>query len=124
MRLIVLAALAASVALAADSDFNGRWDIRVPKEPRARAWWLEVEGAGTPGIKGRFVGFPGGNTDPIPEIRVTDGILHFSADRGQGQKKVHLEYTAKLVGEARRRDAQREHDARMDRSARARNHGA
>jgi len=97
MRLFVLAGLAATLCLAGDSDFNGRWDIRVPKEPRARAWWLEVSGAGTPGIKGNFVGFTGGNTDPIPQIAIKDGVLHFSADRGQGQKKVHLAYTAKIV---------------------------
>ena len=30
------------------SDFNGRWDISVPKEPRARAWWLEVDGRRNP----------------------------------------------------------------------------
>src|SRR5579863_2277591 len=97
MRVIIFALLAASLSLAADSDFTGRWDIRVPKEPRARSWWLEVIGAGTPGIKGNFVGFPGGDTDPIPQIAVQDGVLHFSADRGQGEKKTHLEYTARFV---------------------------
>jgi hypothetical protein len=98
MRLFIVAAIAASLSMAADSDFNGRWDITVPKEPRARSWWLEVSGAGTGNIKGSFVGFPGGNTDPIPQMAVKDGVLHFSADRGQGQKTVHLEYTAKIAG--------------------------
>src|ERR1700722_4164957 len=98
MRVILFALFAASMGLAADTDFNGRWDIRVPKEPRNRSWWLEVNGAGTPGINGSFVGFPGGNTDPIPQIAIQDGVLHFSADRGEGEKKVHLEYTAKFVG--------------------------
>jgi hypothetical protein len=98
MKLLLVTLLACSCCLAADSDFNGRWDLRVPKEPRARAWWLEVQGAGTPAIKGSFVGFPGGNTDPIPQISVTNGVLHFSADRGQGQKKTHLEYTVRLNG--------------------------
>ena len=98
MRVFLLAGLAVFTCLGADSDFNGRWDIRVPKEPRSRAWWLEVQGAGTPGIKGSFVGFPGGNTDPIPQIAIENGVLRFSADRGQGQKKQHLEYTAKVTG--------------------------
>ena len=98
MRLIILAVAAASLGCAADSDFNGRWDLRVPKEPRARAWWLEVEGAGTPAIKGRFVGFPGGDTDRIPQISVKGGVLHFSADRGEGANKVHLDYTARVSG--------------------------
>jgi hypothetical protein len=89
----LLASLAATQCLAADSDFNGRWDIRVPKEPRSRAWWLEVQGAGTPNIRGSFVGFTGGNTDPIPQIAIENGVLHFSADRG----KAHLAYTARFV---------------------------
>jgi hypothetical protein len=88
MRLILLIAAFASLGLAADSDFNGRWDINVPKEPRHRAWWLEVSGAGTPEIKGTFVGFPGGNTDPIPKISIDHGVLHFARER---------EYSARLV---------------------------
>ena len=43
------------------TGFNGRWDITVPNESRARAWWLEVTGAGTPNLAGKFVGAPGGN---------------------------------------------------------------
>jgi hypothetical protein len=88
MRQLLLLAALASSGLAADSDFNGRWDISVPKEPRARSWWLEVSGAGTPEIKGSFVGFPGGNTDPIPKISIDQGVLHFSRER---------EYSAQLV---------------------------
>ena len=79
-----------SYGFSADSGFNGRWDISVPKEPRNRAWWLEVIGAGTPGIRGNFVGFPGGNTDRIPQIEIRDGVLHFS-------KGPDLQYSAKLV---------------------------
>jgi hypothetical protein len=96
MRLILFVLVAAAWGLAGDADFNGRWDISVPKEPRARSWWLEVSGAGTAQIKGSFVGFPGGNTDAIPQIDLQNGVLHFSADRVQGKNKVHLEYTAKL----------------------------
>src|ERR1035441_1318715 len=103
MRIFLLAFLTATLALeaglAGDGGFNGRWDIGVPKEPGNRGWWLEVNGAGTPEIKGSFVGFPGGNTDPIPQIAIENGVLHFSADRGQGKNKLHLEYTAKLDGD-------------------------
>jgi hypothetical protein len=67
----------ATTAVAADKDFNGRWDIKVLNEPRNRVWWLEVEGAGTPGVKGTFVGAPGGQVDPIPQIHVADGTLEF-----------------------------------------------
>jgi len=69
-------------AAAADQDFNGRWDITVLDESRERAWWLEVSGAGTPAVKGRFVGAPGGNMDDIPEIAVRNGELVFSFLRG------------------------------------------
>jgi hypothetical protein len=85
----------ACTAIAADSAFNGRWDITVTNEPRLRAWWLEVEGAGTSSIHGRFVGFPGGNMDPIQKIWVDGGALKFTFDNNRG---VHQEYTARLAG--------------------------
>lgn len=75
---------------AADSDFNGRWDITVPNEARARVWWLEVTGAGTPKIAGRFVGAEGGGMDPITRISTKDGELIFTLKKGT--------YRAKLVG--------------------------
>jgi hypothetical protein len=104
MKAILLAGLAATLCLAGEADFNGRWDISVPKEPKARAWWLEVSNAGTPEIKGRFVGFPGGNMDDIPKIAIEGERLHFSADR---PNNVHLDYYARfengrLEGEMRR----------------------
>ena len=94
MRFSLVAVFVTTVCIGADRDFNGRWDLRVPKEPRSRAWWLEVEGAGTPGIKGTLVGFPGGNTDVIPKIAVEEGRLHFSVD---SSNKVHIDYYARLV---------------------------
>ena len=39
--------LAAVPAMAADSDFNGRWDITTLTQPRPRAWWVELNGAGS-----------------------------------------------------------------------------
>ncbi len=69
------------VCAAADSDYNGRWDLTVPNESRARAWWLEVTGAGTPNIAGKFVGAPGGQLDVIPKIGVKNGQLEFAFDR-------------------------------------------
>ncbi len=103
MRSVLLFSLAVA-CLAADSDFNGRWDISVPKEPRARAWWLEVTGAGTPALAGKFVGAPGGQLDVIPQIRVAGGQLEFVFERkystpgnprtGPERKGI---YTAKLV---------------------------
>ena len=78
MRVFFLLILCTTVsAFGGDKDFNGRWNIEVPKEPRHRAWWLEVTGAGTPKIKGRFVGSPGGDMKDIPEISVASGKLRF-----------------------------------------------
>ena len=96
MRLLFLPLLLLAPAWAGDEQFNGRWDIKVPHESKSRVWWLEVEGAGSGGpLKGRFVGFPGGNTDDIPEMSIHDGELTFSADRN----KQHLVYHARLKGD-------------------------
>jgi hypothetical protein len=99
MRNCVLLLLLAALPLpAADAGFNGRWDIEIPKEPRHHTWWLEVTGAGTPGIKGRFVGFPGGDMLDIQKIWIDNGELHYTFDRS-GQKAVmHQEYKLKQDG--------------------------
>ena len=81
-------------AFAGDEQFNGRWDIKVINEPRNRAWWLEVTGAGTSALKGRFVGFPGGDTNDIPEMAISAGELTFKWDRN----KDHQVYRARLAG--------------------------
>lgn len=64
-----------------DQQFNGRWDITVKGDNSPRAWWLEVSGAGSEKIKGKFVGAPGGQVDDIPNVSVYDGELRFSFDR-------------------------------------------
>lgn len=104
-NLFVLAAWVALAGIAADKDFNGRWNISVPNEPRARAWWLEVAGAGSPKIAGKFVGAPGGQLDAIPNIAVKNGELEFSFERryvnpGQGGSNAMNKgiYRARLVG--------------------------
>ncbi len=96
--------LLAAACHAAPADFNGRWNIKVENEPRNRAWWLEVTGAGTPGIKGRFVGAPGGQMDAIPAIRV-DGqelVWEFERAYSRGQPKSKGVYRARLEGGALR----------------------
>jgi len=75
------------------SGFDGRWNIAVHNSPRGRAWWLEVQGAGTPAIKGRFVGFPGGDLNDIQRIWIEDGELRFTFD----DRSVHQDYRASLV---------------------------
>jgi hypothetical protein len=88
--------------MAADQDFNGRWNLSVENEARRRAWWLEVTGAGTPNLKGRFVGAPGGDMNDIPEMTIQNGELRFVFQRqygregkGKGQQKGI--YRARLV---------------------------
>ena len=92
--LLLFLLAAAPLVSAADSAFNGRWDIEIPNEPRRHAWWLEVTGAGTPEIKGRFVGFPGGDMLPIQKLWIESGELHFTFDRGN----LHQDYTARADG--------------------------
>jgi len=94
MRTWILLLLLAAAAWPADTDFNGRWDITVLDSPRGRAWWLEVRGAGTPGIKGKFVGFPGGDLNDIQHIWIENGELRFTFDG----ESVHQEYRAKQAG--------------------------
>jgi hypothetical protein len=94
MRAAILFLLLTAAAFSADTDFNGRWDITVLQSPRGRAWWLEVQGAGTPGIKGRFVGFPGGDMNDIQHIGIENGELWFTFDH----ESIHQKYSAKLAG--------------------------
>ena len=69
---------------AADTDFNGRWNLKVANEPSTRVWWLEVVDAGKPSIHGTFVGAPGGDVDKIPKIRIEKGQLVWQFDKHYG----------------------------------------
>lgn len=82
MRVVLLAAcglgcLAASVD---DQKLNGRWNITVNSSTNSRAWWLEVSGAGTGALKGKFVGAPVGYLDEIPKLSISDGELRFALE--------------------------------------------
>jgi len=77
---------------AREAEFNGRWNIEVPGESRSRAWWLEVEGAGTSQLKGRFVGAPGGGLYETPEIAIEDGELRFAFTRRYSLPDEQLPY--------------------------------
>ena len=95
VSIFALIALAAHLpaARAADSDFNGRWDLIVHKTPADKAWWLEITGAGTPEIKGRFVGFPGGSLNDLPKPKIEDGVLRFT----WVDTRNHLDYEVHYV---------------------------
>jgi Domain of Unknown Function (DUF1080) len=68
-----------------DQDFNGRWDITVNSAASnvpgsQRGWWLDVTGAGTEGLRGRFMGPPVGLLDELPKLSVSEGALRFALD--------------------------------------------
>jgi len=68
--------LALTPAIAADSDYNGRWDI-TPTLQRPRGWCLELKGVGTPTAEGSFVSAYAGDLNKINEISVESGQLKF-----------------------------------------------
>lgn len=85
MLAVSFALLAGSqIASAADRDFNGRWDLIVHNNVNCTvtcAWWLEITGAGTPEMKGTFVGFSDGSLHELPGLAIKNGVLHFAWDR-------------------------------------------
>ena len=88
--------------LAADKDFNGRWDITAMTKPRPRAWWLELNGMGSPNPSGKFVSAYACDMNTIDTISVEKGVLRFTFHRpNRGQKTAQaaeLVYTARLEG--------------------------
>ena len=88
MRLFMFALLATALS---GADFNGRWIFTVQGDPRGRVWWLKVEGAGTPAMRGEFIGAPGGDLDVITRMSIEGGELHWSVRDNH--------YRAKLEGE-------------------------
>jgi hypothetical protein len=104
LALVILA----PTAEAAESDFNGRWDIEVLAKAAdiqfttTKAWWLGIAGAGTPEMKIQFVGSPDGSLDDITEAKVEGNVLHFSwtprAHNGvPPDPKERLEYEVQYV---------------------------
>ncbi len=90
--LFIALTFAVTVGFGAKKDFNGRWNLKVENEARARAWWLEVNEAGGSGMKGRFVGAPGGQMDVIPKMEFQDQELHWYFEKNK--RKLH--YSARL----------------------------
>src|ERR1044071_875742 len=77
MRTFPLFSLLAAVSSAADSDYNGRWDITAIQQ-RPRAWWAELTAVGTPNAAGKFVSAYAGDMNKINEIKVENGELVFT----------------------------------------------
>jgi hypothetical protein len=82
VRFVFVAALAFCCFGASidDQEFNGRWDITVSGPSSPRGWWLEVLGAGTDTLKGRFLSAPVGLLDEIPKLSISDGELRFALE--------------------------------------------
>jgi len=78
MRILALTLLAAIPAFSAASDFNGRWDLSAHTQPRPRAWWVELTGAGTPTASGKFVSAYNGDMNKIDTITVEGDELRFT----------------------------------------------
>ncbi len=99
MRTFALLLLICSCAAGGVDALNGRWNIKVENDPRHRAWWLEVSGAGGTGpLKGRFVGFPGGDMAELPSPNVSplqpDGdALTFTCTRNNR----NMQYRVRVV---------------------------
>jgi hypothetical protein len=62
--------------MAANNDFNGRWDITVPDNERRRAWWLEVNNAESGKPTGTFISAYAGDLNKIDEATIQNGELH------------------------------------------------
>ncbi|MEZ5398104.1 MAG: DUF1080 domain-containing protein [Bryobacteraceae bacterium] len=93
--------LFATALLAAPADFNGRWNIVPEGDARGRVWWLEVTGAGTSALKGRFVGAPGGQMDEIPAMHMEKDELVWIFERPYGREtkqKAKGVYRARVEG--------------------------
>jgi hypothetical protein len=85
--------LAATTLSASVAELNGRWNIIPQREARNRVWWLEVKGAGTNMVSGKFTGAPGGQVDAIPNIKVEGEELVWVFDLN----KEHRTYHARVV---------------------------
>jgi hypothetical protein len=85
--------LACAPAFCAPSEFNGRWDITATG---ARAWWVELNGVGTPEAAGKFVSAFGGDMNKITTIDVKGDELTFTImPNNAGAKRI---YHAHLIG--------------------------
>jgi hypothetical protein len=102
-NLVTLVLLVACPVFAGDADFNGRWDITIPGSA-GRALWLQVDGAGTPSTKVKFVSAYGGDLNVTDEVSIQAGELTFGfrfrqrLRLGQEPTPVHLIYKARLSG--------------------------
>jgi 3-keto-disaccharide hydrolase len=87
--------LSALPSLAADSDFNGRWDLTTVSRPRA--WWVELNGVGSPNPSGKFVSAYNGDMNTVDTAVVENGELRFTIANPRNTKGPAPVYRARLV---------------------------
>ena len=95
MRSLALFILSAAAACAASSPFDGRWDITIAGDS-AHAWWLGLEGVGTPAAKGTFVSDYWGDLNKIDEISVEGDRLTYGFRHKAGGRGIHDIYSARI----------------------------
>src|SRR5271157_149602 len=88
MRYLALFLLSTAAAFAAGSPFDGCWDITIAGDS-ARAWWLGLEGVGTPAAKGTFISDYWGDLNKIDEISVQGDELTFGFRHKEGGREIH-----------------------------------
>lgn len=102
-KFFFLIGVTASVLLAGDARFNGRWDLT--GQSGNRAWWFEIKGAETSHPEGSFASIYGGDLNQIQEISVQPGKLTFGFTFSQrpkrGEEPVirHIIFKARPVGD-------------------------
>jgi len=81
VRHVFVAALALCCFAASkdDQEFNGRWDITAGQSA-PRGWWLDVSGAGTDNLKGKFLASSVGLLDELPNLSISEGELRFALE--------------------------------------------
>jgi hypothetical protein len=96
-RILFVGLYLATSMLAANKDFNGRWDITVPENDRKRAWWLEVNNAETGKPSGSFISAFGGDLNKYNEGAIENGELHIVIRNNNTKKPEAWHLRAKLV---------------------------
>ena len=99
MRVFAGMILLATAAIAADQDFNGRWDITSTGQPRPRAMWLELTGVGSANPSGKFVSAYNGDMNKVDAITVENGELRlsFNLPARDGKAAASQVYRARLA---------------------------
>lgn len=87
-----------AAAFAADSDFNGCWDLTTV-QPRPRGWWVELKGVGTASPSGTFVSAYAGDLNQINSISVENGEVKWIIETPKNSKNpAKFVYRAKVAG--------------------------